>query len=338
MSGRSVYVVMLLAVNFHYIRPSFDAPYPAIFGETPAQFLSQITRLARHVEFVSPYRVAQAVAGESDLPERACLITFDDGLAEQFEIAYPLLQRVGIPAAFYVNTSAIADHCVMTVHKAHYVRAQTEPRVLEQALLAFAQEHGVDVEIADDADRRQYRYDDPAVARFKFVFNFRLNSNLQSEFIDRRFRAFCDDEAAFARQLYMSKEMVRALGAGQMVGTHTHAHRSLGEMNDSDIGDDIRMSLDLLSEWGVGPVRSISYPFGGPQACPLSVAGIAAAQGLRFGLTMERAANFYFREPMFLARFACNDVPGGRAFKGDEEAFFATLPEAQFARVDMIGS
>lgn len=44
---------MLIAVNYHYIRESFEAPYPAIFGKTPAELRSQLEQLGKAGSFVS---------------------------------------------------------------------------------------------------------------------------------------------------------------------------------------------------------------------------------------------------------------------------------------------
>lgn len=43
---------MLIACNFHYIRESFETPFPSIFGVTPQQFEHQLDLLAHHGEFI----------------------------------------------------------------------------------------------------------------------------------------------------------------------------------------------------------------------------------------------------------------------------------------------
>src|SRR5262245_799072 len=103
---------MLAAINFHYVRPRFDAPFDGIHGVTPSQLEEEIRRLARVVSFVSGRQIADAARGRTPLPERAVVVTFDDGLREQMEHALPVLNRLGVPAMFFVNTAPIATGCM----------------------------------------------------------------------------------------------------------------------------------------------------------------------------------------------------------------------------------
>src|SRR5437879_1520972 len=125
---------MLIVVTYHYVRPTFEAPFAGIHGVTPAQLEGQLRRLATAGEFVSGRDVLDAVRGTGCLPERAILITFDDGLREQCEHALPVLRRLGIPGMFFVNTQPIALGTVSTVHKIHLLRAHTPPERLEALL------------------------------------------------------------------------------------------------------------------------------------------------------------------------------------------------------------
>src|SRR5205823_7871916 len=107
---------MLIVVNYHYVRPTYDLPYPGVHGVTPAQLEAQLRLLATVAEFVSGQQVREAVRGTGRLPPRAILVTFDDGLREQFEHGVPVLRRLGIPAVFFVNTHPIASATVSSVH------------------------------------------------------------------------------------------------------------------------------------------------------------------------------------------------------------------------------
>jgi len=52
---------MLLATNFHYLRSSFETPYPSIFGLTPEQFEHQIDVLGKESNYVSAVDIKAAV-------------------------------------------------------------------------------------------------------------------------------------------------------------------------------------------------------------------------------------------------------------------------------------
>jgi hypothetical protein len=72
-------------------------------------FEGQMELLAREFHPVSLDQVGRFVSGEEDLPERAVVVTFDDGYADNFEMAMPILDRLGVPAAFYVTVDCVEN-------------------------------------------------------------------------------------------------------------------------------------------------------------------------------------------------------------------------------------
>ncbi len=167
---------MLIAVNYHYVRPTFDAPYPGIHGITPAQLESQLKLLAGIGTFTSAAELRAAVRGERPLAERAFIITFDDGLREQYEHARPVLRRLGIPAIYFINTRPIETATVSPVHKIHLLRAHVAPAEFNQRLARAAAERGIELS-DDEACQRgieHYKYDEPQAARLKYLLNFVL--------------------------------------------------------------------------------------------------------------------------------------------------------------------
>lgn len=55
-------------------------------------------------------QVAGFLGGKMKMPPRAVAVTFDDGFADNFEIAAPVLNRLGIQALFYVIVDSIEGH------------------------------------------------------------------------------------------------------------------------------------------------------------------------------------------------------------------------------------
>lgn len=96
LSGRSFSVLI-----FHRVLPARDALQPS--EPTAGEFAARMSWLKSCFNVVS---LAQGVAGlrGGPLPPRAIAITFDDGYADNREIAAPILQRLGLPATFFVAT------------------------------------------------------------------------------------------------------------------------------------------------------------------------------------------------------------------------------------------
>jgi peptidoglycan/xylan/chitin deacetylase (PgdA/CDA1 family) len=325
---------MLIAANFHYIRDSFAAPFPSIFGVTPAEFRAQLNSLGEAGDFVGAADIVAALDGGKPLPERAIAITFDDGLAEQCTMAWPILRDMGIPAIFYVNTACIDEARVETVHKVHLLRANVSPQRILVELDEFARQRGIDMGSIDATNATvQYKYDSPENARLKYLLNFALSAPQRAEFVDRALaRSLSFDEAATSRALYMSPDQLRELDAHGAIGTHGHSHVVLGRVSAEQAEYEMRRSVHLLGEWGCRQVKSMSYPYGSLEACSVEAANSGAALGLRFAFTMERAANQDLAQPMFLARFANNDLPGVDSALWPAASLFQSAPPARWHR------
>lgn len=316
---------MLIAVNYHYVRPSFDQPYPGIHGITPAQFEAQLRGLASVAEFVSGADVQRAIRGDGELPERALLVTFDDGLREQHEHALPVLRKLGIPAIFFVNTLPLAEHRVTSVHKTHLLRAHVDPAEFLDRLLdgAAVKQVAVNTQFDVALATEHYKYDTPEAARLKYLLNFVLDPTSRDSLMEDLFAdVFGAREADISRELYMSREQMAELAGEGAIGTHGHDHLPLGLLSDDEAEHQLDESIRLLDDWtGVRPF-ALSYPYGSREASTTAVARLAASKGIDFALTMERAANANLDGPLHLSRFDNNDLPGGKAARWPLEQLY----------------
>ncbi len=119
---------------------------------SPSQFEAELRYLhAQGLRTIGIDELERDVA-EGRRPERAVLITFDDGYGDQFRYAFPILQRFGDRAIFFVNTG--------NVGKAHHLTWR-EIDVMHRAGMSI-ECHGVDhVDLALlNAAAQQYQIDD----------------------------------------------------------------------------------------------------------------------------------------------------------------------------------
>lgn len=85
------------------------------FNVTAADFEAQLLLLKRlGYHPVTVGEIAAAMEGKATLPDRPIALTFDDGWREQYDVAFPLLQRYGMRATFFVSTSFIGYPRFMT--------------------------------------------------------------------------------------------------------------------------------------------------------------------------------------------------------------------------------
>ncbi|PJF31725.1 MAG: hypothetical protein CUN51_01940 [Candidatus Thermofonsia Clade 1 bacterium] len=92
------------APDFLHYRPNVSA--------TPQMFARQMAWIARRFNVISlPVLHAFLIKGRP-LPSRPLLITFDDGYRDNYENAFPVLKRLGLPAVIFLMTSRM-DHPVL---------------------------------------------------------------------------------------------------------------------------------------------------------------------------------------------------------------------------------
>ena len=136
---------MLICVNYHYIRNSFDTKYPSIFGLKPNKFESQLVRLSKLGQFISSDELVLKIQQNKPLNNLNFLITFDDGLKEQYDLALPILDRLGIPAIFFANSLNSEKKFVSRVHKIHLVRLASKISI--ESSLSIASDFSDDISL-----------------------------------------------------------------------------------------------------------------------------------------------------------------------------------------------
>lgn len=331
---------MIIGVGYHYVRPAFKYAYAGIAGLTTAEFRSQLEILGRQGEFISQGDLRRAFYEQRELPKRAWLITFDDGLKEQFEHALPILDELDIPAIFFVSTMPLSEKRPLSVHLTHLLRANVAPRELRAAIQDAAFEFGITIEEVDSSlAARQYRYDTLETAQLKYLLNFSLSAADTDRVVNRCFdRLLGGDRAETAASLYMEREHLRELAARDMLGSHTHSHRPLGILTESEINREIVRSCRYLESWTGRQVDSLSYPYGSRHACSLAAGQIAGEAGIRLGFTMERTGIDTKALPLFLPRCAPNDLPGGSTACWTAERIFKEISSSSWYRDESVAT
>lgn len=303
---------MLTVSNYHYIRPKFDAKYPSIFGVNPSQFKKQLLLLRDKGEIIFPQDFISNSKYILESKENFYFITFDDGLKEQYDYALPVLDELGIPAIFFVNSSNFFEKKISTVHKIHLLRSILSPDEFCKQLFTT---DAVEVSFLDsDLAKDIYQYDDEKSAVLKYVLNFKMNYKEQESVIHKIFVQYFE-EGDVLGNLYMGGQSLIDLAHRGFLGSHSHHHYPLGLLPLETIKFEIQSSKTTLEEITNSKIELIAYPFGTKEACTADVAEIAKKVGFKFGFTTSRGNNTGLENPLLLNRFDCNDILGGKHYK-----------------------
>lgn len=305
---------MLTVCNYHYIRNNFDAPYPSIFGVTPLEFENQLLKLAETGEFINQNLLIKDIDAILKSEKNFILITFDDGLKEQYVVAKPILDKLKIQAIYFINSINYIEKEVSQVHKIHLLRSQIPTLTLLKMIKNLADEINIDLSEEDLKNAKlYYAYDDLDSACLKYLLNFKLTTDQNSKIINALFYDYFDTKS-IVNDLYMTNEQLIELSSLNMLGSHTHSHFSLGLLSPSFIRKELETTKNYIDSFGHNNSFSVSYPYGNSDSCKTPVPELAKGMGHKIGFAFEPGINRYGENHLLLKRFDCNDLIGGKNY------------------------
>jgi len=213
-----------------------------------AAFAQQMEMIARHYHPVSIGDVQEFLSGGKNLPDRAVAVTFDDGYADNYEVAAPVLDRFGVPGAFYATITNVENstppwYC--RLRNAFYVSPRND--------------------WPDSGESRTWSMATRSERHESFLVASRRVAKLAGE---PQMRALVQIENELEVQPLesagapmMSWDQLRGLiKGGHIVGSHTMTHPNLAYVDDAVVRLELKESKRLMEEKLGSPVVHFSYP------------------------------------------------------------------------------
>jgi peptidoglycan/xylan/chitin deacetylase (PgdA/CDA1 family) len=231
---------------FHRVLPVADPLMP--YEPSAEQFDWMARLLARNFN-VLPLGEACRRLNEGTLPAAAAAITFDDGYADNEQLAWPILKRHGLPATFFIATGFLDGGRMWNDEIIEAVRTLPEGK-LDLAHYALGTHH-----LSDIASR--IKCYTTILSRLKY-FEHALRGQVAREIGQQ-----CG--VPRSSSLMMTRDQLRALhAAGAEIGAHTQTHPILELMNDELARQEIEMGKHELEEIIGETVSLFAYPNGVP--------------------------------------------------------------------------
>jgi peptidoglycan/xylan/chitin deacetylase (PgdA/CDA1 family) len=238
-SGLSIFI-------YHRVLPHKDPLFPSEVDQW--DFDRDLHRIKSMFNVISLLDAVRHTAAGS-LPPRAACITFDDGYADNAEVALPILQRHKLPATFFVATGFLNGGRMWNDTVIELVRRH--PAGIIDASSIGLGSH----EVGSKAQRQQAIQ--ALIGQLKYMpLEHRLDQ--VSRLVDIGGIALPDN-------LMMSSAQVNELHNGGMdIGGHTVNHPILAKLPptkaSAEIADGKQALEDIIGE----PVRLFAYPNGKP--------------------------------------------------------------------------
>lgn len=301
---------MLTIINYHYIRESFKAKYPSIFGMTNSQFKNQLILLKNQGDFVSINEFNNNYKSLILSKDNFNLITFDDGLKEQYNNAYPILHELDLEGYFFLNALNVKEKKVSLVHKIHLLKSILEP-VFFLELLNKEFNYSL-TKIDKERSQKIYRFDTNLDASIKYLLNFIFPNEKKATVVNEIFNRYFDENEV-NNNLYLNEKEVLELSKKNMIGNHTYNHKHLGVLNNKDLIFEINESKKYLENLTNSLINTISYPYGTEEVVTKDVLKTSKESLHKFGFTTKKGINDSVDNLLALKRFDCNDLIGGKS-------------------------
>ena len=306
----------LTVVMYHYVRNFEASRYPGIKGRTKSDFEAQIDFLRRNYEIITIEELVSSVRSGEELPDRAALLTFDDGYIEHYTNVFPHLHELGIQGCFFPPVATAARGELLDVNRVHFLLAVSNESILAKELDTLIAEHASHYELLSiQAYREKWsvanRFDTAETIYVKRMLQHVLPEELRNKISKLLFSKYVSiDERAFAEELYLNVEQLRLMQrSGMYVGSHGDSHYWLDRIASDQLADEIDNSLDFLRSVG-SPVDDfwvMCYPFG---AVSDEVKNALSKRSCAVAFTTEPAvADLSENDSLLLPRLDTNDLP-----------------------------
>jgi peptidoglycan/xylan/chitin deacetylase (PgdA/CDA1 family) len=262
-----------LVLGYHRIADGDEqTPFdPGLFSATPATLDAQIRFIKQHFEVVSPNELEDRRRSG----RRAVVVTFDDGYRDNYELAFPVLRRHGVPAAFFLATGFLDRPGVAWWDELAWM--------VKQSTRASMDAGGwLPCDLSLEGDERA------AIDLLAGVYKSLPTARTES-FLD-----FCAAAAGTGRcpagegaDLWMTWDMAAELQeAGMVIGGHSVTHPILARSDEATQRREIEGCRQRLWDQLGAAMELFAYPVGIPSAFDDVTRRLLRAAGVRLAFSL----------------------------------------------------
>lgn len=251
----------------------------------------------------APVSLEEALAMLSGrLPMRpgAFAVTFDDGFRNNLTVAAPVLEDLEMPATVYCTTSFIEGNAAGWIDLIEEAVERTSRSELELPWEGGSRAIGTEedrVKLLDEVRAVVKRT--PAIDPYLAAEEIREAAGVGP----------FEPDAELDQKLSWSE--VRELGESGLftVGGHSHTHRILTHLPQEELEQEIRSSIELLTEALGGRPRHYSYPEGLRHCYSQTVIDCLKRHGIESSPTAIAGVNRAGTDPFHLRRVMVDSSP-----------------------------
>jgi len=267
---------LLSVLAYHRVSPLPGADYPFLDGivsATPEDFEEQLRFVTKRFDVINFNIISDIISTGGGLPDNPLVITFDDGYADNYEIAYKLLKKYGLTATVFVSTSFVDSGQPLWFDKSAYIinKIPEGPVVFDSANHKFEVTNSNRKQIIGAVRDLFLSVQNSDRVRFMDELEEQSGINIEQEHLN------------LARPL--SWDQIREMSDnGIEIGSHTVTHPYLTNLTRDQLEYELGESKRVIEQNTGRSVRSIAYPAG---VYNEEVVECVKERGYQFGISYD---------------------------------------------------
>jgi peptidoglycan/xylan/chitin deacetylase (PgdA/CDA1 family)/CelD/BcsL family acetyltransferase involved in cellulose biosynthesis len=278
------------SVRILYYHGVNDERHPFFDAISTSLFEQQMRYLARHYKVV-PLAEATRLLEEGGRPEMVVAVTFDDGYRDNYENAFPILNRYGLPATIFLTTGSLDSG---------------EPLWFEQLAEAIQKTTREYIDLEFDIPRRFWlRTEAERLESKRRIFGLlrQMDTAACQERLEEVRRLLGPVAASERRNRMLTWDQVRKMKAnGIDFGGHTVTHPFLSRLAPDKALWEVTECKRRIEEELQQPAGYFAYPNGQPEDFAASNKELLRAAGYRAAVTTIWGMNYQSSDRMELRR------------------------------------
>lgn len=241
---------------YHRVLDDDHATFPfdeAVISATTHIFRQQMEFVRRNFNVISFKQLASLEREKREWPERALIITFDDGYSDNYSNAFPILREMGLSATIFPAVAHINETKLFWWDFIAYCFKRTP--LSSVTLPLFDSET---LSLADHSARRKtidrvLDWIKEVPESTKREFTSTLADNLEVRLPEN-----------LAAGMHMTWDEAREmLASGIEFGSHTMTHPILSNVHPAQLAEEVSESKRIMEQELRSEVLAFSYPVGG---------------------------------------------------------------------------
>jgi len=266
----------LMIFNYHrlyrgQLNTLFDQ---GVYSLSESCFTSQIHWIKENFTVIDEATLIDTIYHKKKLSGRNAFITFDDGYIDNYEIAYPILRELSVPATFFIPVNQINGTTPPWWDEVAYLIKTSTIESFQFAEQVFV--------LGKEINERQ-----SVINKVLRVFKGQQTKNINALLNELEKQTQTDRPSReILGQEFMNWSQIKEVSEHNIsIGSHSMNHFILSTLDKEQQYYELHESKKVIEEKIGSPINSVAYPVGGKTAFNDETQAIAKSCGYLLGFS-----------------------------------------------------